>query len=316
MNMKNTEKIDLIVPEEYHLERIDKFLTHSLEIDLSRSYIQKLIKSENIQVNSCPIKANYKVKCDDSIEITIPEPVELELNPIDIPLDIIYQDNSIAVINKQPGLVVHPGPGNWEKTMVNALLYHIKDLSSIGGTIRPGIVHRLDKDTSGLIVIAKNDKAHRGLVEQFSKRTVRKRYTAIAVGKPKKEQDRIEKPIARHKKYRHKMTVTEDGKEAITEYSLKKIWNTHSGIFSQFDIKIHTGRTHQIRVHLSSMGNPIVGDPIYSKKWEKYRVPYLLLASVFLGIVHPETGEEMEFTIDLPDHIKDYIKKLESLSMT
>ncbi|MCP4134745.1 MAG: RluA family pseudouridine synthase [bacterium] len=300
-----------MVPEEYYLERVDKFLIHALELDLSRSYIQKLIKNGDILVNNSGIKQNYKVKTDDEITIRIPEPVELELLPEDIPLDILYEDSSIAVINKQPNLVVHPGPGNWSKTLVNALLFHIKDLSSIGGVIRPGIVHRLDKDTSGLMVIAKNDTAHKNLVEQFANRTVKKRYAALVQGKPKDEHAVIDQPIGRHHKYRHKMTVTPEGKEAVSEIFLKKIWNLRTGMFSLLDVKIHTGRTHQVRVHLSYIGNSIVGDPIYSKRWAKYKVPYLLLVSKYLGFTHPETKKEMEFEVPLPEHVTAFAERLD-----
>jgi len=304
-----TEKTELTVPEEFHLERIDRVLTIALELDLSRSYIQKLIKDENILVNDLPVKANYKAKTDDHIVITIPEPEVLDLVAQDIPLNIIYQDNDVAVINKQPGLVVHPGPGNHDSTLVNALLYHLTDLSTIGGTIGPGIVHRLDKDTTGLMVIAKNDNAHRHLVEEFSNRRVKKQYQAIVVGKPKKDHNRIEAPLARHRKYRHKMTIDENGKEAITDYRIKEILRGRQGLFSHLYVNIHTGRTHQIRVHLSSMGNPIAGDPIYSKKWEKHKVPFLLLAATNLSFVHPSTGEEMNFEIDIPQHMVDFIEK-------
>jgi len=312
--MEHETSIELTVPEDYHLERIDKFLVHALELDFSRSYIQKLIKNGDIKVNGDDIRANYKVKLDDSILITVPEPEELALEPEDIPIEIVYEDSSLAVINKQPGLVVHPGPGNWNRTLVNALLFHCRDLSSIGGAIRPGIVHRLDKDTTGLMIIAKNDIAHRNLVAAFAGRTVFKGYTAIVTGRPGKEHDVISKPLARHRKYRHKMTVAEDGKEAITEYTLKRMWNTGTQLFSLLDIKIHTGRTHQIRVHLSSESMPIVGDPIYSKKWERHRVPYLLLASTSLSLTHPETGEQLNFSIDLPEHMKAFVDKLDQQS--
>lgn len=314
-NMNEKINITLTVPEEYHLERIDKFLVYASELNLSRSYIQKLIREQNIIVNELPVKANYKAKTDDTIRIIIPEDTDIPLEPQNIPLDIVYEDSSIIVINKQPGLVVHPGPGNWDKTLVNGLLYHCKDLSSIGGVKRPGIVHRLDKDTSGLMIIAKNDISHQKLTESFSQRRIFKEYAAIIVGKPKQKHEVINKPIARHRKYRHKMTLAEDGKEAVTEYMLKKIWNTEKYIFSMLSVRIHTGRTHQIRVHLSSSGLPIVGDPIYSKKWEKHRVPYLLLASVTLGFQHPESGEELEFSVPLPSHMNAFIQKIENFAL-
>jgi 23S rRNA pseudouridine1911/1915/1917 synthase len=304
------EAIKIRVPEENHLERIDRFLSQSLEIDLSRNYIQKLIKEENILANGKPIKQNYRVKTDDRILINIPEPEELSLEPEDIPIHIIFEDESIALINKSPGMVVHPGPGNWNRTLVNALLYHLRDLSSIGGISRPGIIHRLDKDTSGLMIIAKNDHAHRYLTQKFSRREIKKRYAAMIVGKPRKPHDIINRPIGRHPRYRHKMTIREDGREAITEYFLKDIWNSRNGLLSLMDIFPHTGRTHQIRVHLSSIGNPIVGDPVYSKRSHKYRVPHLLLAAVSIEFDHPDSKERLRFEIPLPENIKNFIKRL------
>ncbi len=307
----NKNTIQITVPEENHLERIDTLLTGSLEMDLSRSYIQKLIRNDHITVNGNPIKQNYKVKSDDEIHIAIPEPKKLELEPEDIPLEILHEDRDIAVINKQAGLVVHPGPGNWSGTLVNGLLYHMNGLSSIGGVERPGIVHRLDRDTAGLMVVAKTDLAHRFLVEEFSERRVKKQYRAVVTGRTDSDTGTIDEPIDRHPKYRHKMTVTPVGKEAVTDYAVKKTWNTGNGFFSELSLRIHTGRTHQIRVHLSWLGVPVVGDPIYSKKWKKHRVPYLLLASVELCFRHPETGEELEFRAEIPSHMRDFIDKLE-----
>jgi len=310
------EKLDdVIVPEEYHLERIDTFLASALEVDFSRSYIQKLIKGDDILVNNKPIKANYKVKTDDSISITIPEPEKIEIYPENIPLNIVYEDDDIAVVNKQPGLVVHIGPGNYESTLVNALLHHVKKLSTKGDSYRPGIVHRLDRDTAGLMVIAKSDEAYDSLVKQFSERQVKKKYAAIVTGKTPKEKDLIDSPIGRHKKYRHKMTVSEEGKEALTEYEVSKIWHTPGGaVFTLLDIQIHTGRTHQIRVHLSSLGHPIIGDKIYSKKWAKYKLPFLLLCSTELSFTHPKTGETLKFTAEYPEHFRKYIDKLDRMT--
>ena len=304
------QKINITVPEEYHLHRVDSFLVHALELDLSRSFIQKLIKQGHITVDGEPVKPNYKVKTDESIIVRVPEPETLDLVPMDIPLNFVFEDDFIAVINKQPGLVVHPGPGNYDRTLVNGLLYHLKGLSSIGGVERPGIVHRLDKDTSGLMVIAKNDQAHQRLVQEFSDRNVEKRYTAVVAGKPRQEHVVIDSPIKRHRLYRHKMTVDPAGRDALTEYRVSRVWNNNLGVYSLLDIQIHTGRTHQIRVHLSSTGLPIVGDPVYSKKWERYRVPYLLLASVFLSFTHPRHGERVEFSVPLPDHMRAFIDKL------
>ncbi len=306
--------IEIVVPEENNLERIDKFLPGSLELDLSRSYIQKLIRNGHILVSGRVIKQNYKVKTDDHIRIEIPEPEPLSLEPENIPLDIVYEDDSVVVINKQAGLVVHPGPGNWNGTLVNALLYHVKGLSSIGGVERPGIVHRLDKDTAGLMVIAKDDASHKFLTNEFSERNVKKKYTAIVAGKPRESKGRIDLPIGRHRKYRHKMTVDEKGREALTDFELRKLWNSRLGIFSLLDIGLGTGRTHQIRVHLSYLGMPIVGDPIYSKKWEKYKVPFLLLASTGLEFTHPKTGALIRFSAELPSHMQKFMDKIERLS--
>lgn len=301
------------IPEEFDLERIDRVLPLILETEISRSQIQKLIREDNITVNGQPTRANYKVKTDDVIGIKPLVSDYIEPAAENIPLDIIYQDEHIAVINKQPGLVVHPGPGNYGSTLVSALLYHIKTLPGICDPQRPGIVHRLDRDTAGLMVIAKTDAAYEGLVNQFAAREVEKRYTAIVTGKPDRDHSVINRPIGRHKKYRQKMTITEDGREAITEYHISRIWDLQTGTFTMLDIKIHTGRTHQIRVHLSSMGNPIIGDQIYSKKWEKFKVPYMLLASTFLKFRHPVTGKEISFMSDMPDHIADFITKLDAM---
>ncbi|MCL2154472.1 MAG: RluA family pseudouridine synthase [Leptospirales bacterium] len=307
------EKYIITVPMEFDLERIDRVIPVLLEADISRSQIQKLIKSGDITVNGFKTRANYKVKTDDEIEIIVNEEEPVIPQEENIPINIIYEDEDIAVIIKQPGLVVHAGHGNYGTTLVSGLLYHIKRLSALGDPLRPGIVHRLDRDTSGLMVIAKSDAAYISLVEQFSLRTVEKHYIAIVIGKPVKDHDLINRPIARHKKYRQKMTIDEDGREAITEYTISRIWHTDTGAFTMLDIILHTGRTHQIRVHLSAMGNPIIGDQIYSKRWEKYRVPYLLLASTYLKFTHPTTGKELSFTAELPSHFSEYIDKLNSM---
>jgi len=307
------EQQHITVPEEYDGERIDRFLAVALEADMSRSYLQKLIRGNHVLVNGGPIKQNHRLRTDDTISITVPGPAPLELEAENIPLEILYEDDNCAVINKPAGLVVHPGAGNWTHTLVNALLYHLKGLSGIGGYERPGIVHRLDKDTAGLMVVAKNDRAHAFLVEEFSERRVVKKYTAISSGKPHAGHEIIDAPLGRHPKYRHKMTIREDGRAAVTEYRLEKIWNTSQGIYSLLDIQIHTGRTHQIRVHLSSRNLPVVGDPIYSKKWARHRVPYLLLAARYLGFSCPVSGKRMEFSVPLPKHMTDFMEKLEKL---
>lgn len=305
-------KKQIVVPEEYEGERIDRFLACYMEDSISRSMVQKLIKSENILVNGKLIKPSYSLSTDDEIEVTFPqEDVKLPF-PEDLAIDIIYQDDDIVVINKAPGIVVHLGPGNYEKTLVNALLFHIKKLSAAGDPTRPGIVHRLDRDTAGLMVVAKSDAAYYSLVEQFSHRQVIKIYKAVVTGKPPREEDLIDKPIARHKKYREKMCISEDGREALTQYKVEKVWHKSTGVFSLLTLRILTGRTHQIRVHLSSIGNPVVGDPVYSKKWSKFNVPYLLLGATYLSFKHPVQERLMEFEVPLPSHIVDFIEKLES----
>lgn len=306
--------IDIIVPEENAGERLDRFLAVALE-EFSRSYLQRLIREGHVTAAGNALRQNHRVRTDEEIRIVIPEPEPIDLAPQDIPLAIIYQDASLAVINKQAGLAVHPGPGNRDGTLVHALLFHIKDLSSIGGMERPGIVHRLDKDTAGLMVVAKTDAAHHILAEAFANRRVKKRYAAVVVGRPPSARGSIGLPIGRHQKYRHKMAVDEKGREARTDYAVKRVYNCRLGLFSLLDLDLHTGRTHQIRVHLSALGCPVVGDPIYSKKWEKYRVPFLLLASVGLEFEHPDDGRVMRFEAEMPGHMKDFIAKIEKLPL-
>lgn len=305
------EDIELKVPEESQGDRIDCFCASALELDFSRNFIQKLIRNNNITVNGNSVRPNYRVKLNDCIVIRVPEAESLDVVPENVPFEIIYEDDDVAVINKPAGLVVHPGPGNWRGTLVNGLMFRLKNLSVVGGIIRPGIVHRLDKDTEGVMVIAKNDFAHQRLSEQFTERKVEKIYEAVVVGKPRDARGIIQRPIGRHPVYRHKMTVLEGGREAVTEFMVKKIWNTPEGVFSLLEILLHTGRTHQIRVHLSSMGMPIVADPIYSKKYDRFKVPHLLLSSRKLVFSHPVSGERVSFEIPRPKHIADFIRKLE-----
>lgn len=305
------QTIEISVPENCTGERVDRFLTEYSELELSRSFVQKLIKKGNVSVSDVAVKPNFKVREGDLVRFTIPEPEKSELLAQDIPLDIVYEDDDLAVINKQAGLVVHPGPGNPDSTLVNALLFHMKGLSSIGGVERPGIVHRLDRDTSGLMVVAKNDKTHAHLTSQFQNGDIIKFYRAVTSSKPLSSHFVVEKPIGRHPKYRQKMAIVEGGRMAKSEFFLEKVWDTSMGTFSLFNIRIYTGRTHQIRVHASSMRLPIVGDPVYSKKSNKYKVPWLLLASVRLSFVHPAKEERMNFEIDIPQHMIEYISKLD-----
>ncbi len=304
VNILSKEKLTFIVSEELAGERLDRFLVMSVE-DMSRSYIQKLIRQEKVTVDAKKTKPGLRIESGSVIEISIPEPVSTELMPENIVLDILYQDSDIVVINKQQGLVVHPGSGNYEGTLVNALLYHIHDLSGIGGVERPGIVHRLDRDTSGVMVVAKNDSAHLHLSEQFAQRTVEKHYTAIVSGEVR-DSAVIEKPIARHKLYRHKMCVDDNGRYAKTAYTLVRRWSQAA----ELDVRIYTGRTHQIRVHLASNGMPVIGDELYSKRKNYSQYP-LMLHSRLLVITHPD-GRQMRFEAPLPVHMRTFIAELES----
>ncbi|MGL4368415.1 MAG: RluA family pseudouridine synthase [Spirochaetota bacterium] len=309
----STEKIELCVSAENTGIRLDQFLSSAPQLQLSRSYIQKLVKNGNVSVNGKDAKSNLKLRENDRVDLTIPEPEAAEIEPCDIPLEILYEDDAIAVINKQPGISVHQGAGIHGPTLVNALMYHLDGLSSIGGVERPGIVHRLDKDTAGLMVIAKNDLAHRSMSEKFQERTVSKEYAAVTFGIPARNHIIIEKNIGRHSVYRQKMTVRDDGRYAKTELILTKTWAVKEGSFSLFRVILHTGRTHQIRVHCAAEGLPIVGDPLYAKKNPPWETPFLLLASVRLAFDHPITGKAMDFTVSLPGHIQQFIDKLESI---
>ena len=255
------EETILIVHKESENKRIDKYLSEVLN-GKSRSYIQGLIEKENIKVNNKNIKSNYKLKENDEILISMPEAIELEVVAEDIPLDILYEDNDVIVINKPQGMVVHPAPGNYTKTLVNALLYHCKDLSTINGVIRPGIVHRIDKDTTGVLVVAKNDEAHNFLSSQLQNHSMKREYIALVEGRLKEDTGTINKPIGRNKRDRLKMGIVDDGKRAVTHYEvLERYKNT-----TLIKCVLETGRTHQIRVHMASIGHPLVGDEVYGFK--------------------------------------------------
>ncbi|NQU16767.1 MAG: RluA family pseudouridine synthase [Candidatus Saganbacteria bacterium] len=277
--------------------RLDQFLVS--KADLTRSRIKNLIESGNILVNNKLSKPGYKIRPEDNISVSIPEPQKMTLKPEEIPLCILYEDRDIVVINKARGLTVHPGAGRHSGTLVNALLHHCKDLSGIGGVERPGIVHRLDKDTSGVLVVAKNDKAHQNLSKQFKNREVEKTYLALVEGKVKKDVGTICERIGRHTVNRKKMAVvTVEGKmsrEAVTHYKVLKRLERRTLL----ELKIETGRTHQIRVHLKYIGYPVVGDPLYGKGKAQ------LLHAYKIKFTHPVTGKEMEFEAALP---KDMLK--------
>ena len=305
------ERISYIINEnnkEYIGIRIDKALS-KLNTDISRAMVQKLIDDGKVLVNGKKQRSSYKLQSDDEIEIEIDEPKETNLIAEDIPLDVIYEDNDILVVNKQKGLVVHPGNGNPSGTLVNAILSYCKDsLSGIGGEMRPGIVHRIDKDTSGLLIVAKNDKSHINLSEQIKNHEVKKTYIALVRGNTKENQATIDMPIARSTKDRTKMAVTKTGKKAITHF---KVLERFDG-YTLLEVNIETGRTHQIRVHLSQIGYPIVGDSVYSNGRNPFGVEGQMLHSFRLKFKHPISGKEIECEAPLPEYFNNVLESLRS----
>ncbi len=286
--------------------RLDKVVT-MLNKDLSRSMIQKLLEDGKILVNSKIEKPSYKTKLNDIIQIEEIIPKEIELKAQDIPIEIIYEDNDIIVVNKPKGMVVHPANGNPDGTLVNAIMNKCKDsLSGIGGELRPGIVHRLDKDTSGLLIVAKNDRAHIALSEQIKNREVIKKYVALVRGVIKENHATIDMPIGRSNNDRKKMAVKKDGKKAITHFNVIKRYNG----YTYLDIKIDTGRTHQIRVHLSEIGYPIVGDMVYSNGKNPFGVEGQMLHARYLEFKHPITGEVLKLEAPLPKYFVNVLEKL------
>lgn len=288
-------------------ERLDSYISKS-NLDLSRSMVQKLIKENRVFVNGKNEKESYKIKVNDNITIQIEEPKSSKLEAQDIPLNIIYEDNDIIVINKPKGMVVHPGNGNPDNTLVNAVLAHCKgSLSGIGGEIRPGIVHRIDKDTSGLIIVAKNDKSHINISEQIKNHEVTKIYTALVKGNISEDEATIDMPIGRDKKDRKKMSVTRDGKEAVSHIKVIKRY----GNYTLIRVKIDTGRTHQIRVHMAKIGHPVVGDEVYSSGKNEFGVKGQMLHSTILKFKHPISGKEIMLEAPLPQYFADVLSKLD-----
>ncbi|MDD3272280.1 MAG: RluA family pseudouridine synthase, partial [Syntrophomonadaceae bacterium] len=272
----------IIVVEEMDGERLDAMVAEQVE-QLSRSVVKSLINDGQVLVNGARQKASYHVREGDEITIEIPQPQVLELNPRDIPLEIIYQDEDLAVINKPKGLVVHPAHGNWDYTLVNALLFHIKDLSGINGQIRPGIVHRLDKDTSGVMVVAKNDAAHRSLAAQIKEHSIKREYIALVHGIIKENLGTIDAPIGRSKTDRKKMAVIADGRPAVSKYQVLERYHNYSLV----KVELLTGRTHQIRVHFAYIKHSVVGDPLYGSGKKHFNLDSQALHAHLLGFVHP-----------------------------
>ena len=287
--------------------RIDKLTADNT--DISRSFAAKLCEDGLIEVNGKAVDKKYKASEGDAVVIHVPEPETTEVVPENIPLDIVYEDNDVIVVNKPKGMVVHPAPGNPSGTLVNALMYHCGDsLSAINGVVRPGIVHRIDKDTSGLLAAAKNNDAHLKLAEQLKERKALRKYWAIVNGNIKEDELTVDKPIARHPKDRKRMAVVHGGREAITHIRVLERF----GQYTLVECQLETGRTHQIRVHTASIGHSIVGDKVYGIAKEKFNLSGQLLHAKTIGFVHPTTGEMMEFTSDLPEDFQSVLEKLKN----
>lgn len=301
------EQIELVVTAEINGERLDKAVPFLYD-ELSRSSVQQLISDNLVLVNDTPSNKKTIVKEGDIITISVPDPVNLSIEPENIPLDIVYEDEHLLVVNKPKGMVVHPAAGNYNGTLVNALLYHCGDsLSGINGVIRPGIVHRIDKDTSGLLVVAKTDAAHKGLAEQIKEHSFTRVYNTVVVGNIKDDSGTIDAPIGRHPKERKKQAVTDkNSRNAITHFQVLERYNG----FTYLKVKLETGRTHQIRVHMAYRGTPVAGDAVYGNPKKTYGLNGQCLNASTIGFIHPITNEYLEFTTELPDYFKDFLRRI------
>lgn len=306
-DLMTNERLEWTVSAEHKKERIDKYITEAMN-DVSRSQVQLWIGDGLVTVNGAGVKSNAKLAEGDRIELQIPEPTAVEIIAEDIPLEVVYEDSDLIVINKPRGLVVHPAPGHTSGTLVNALMYHCKDLSGINGELRPGIVHRIDKDTSGLLMAAKNDRAHASLAAQLKDHSVNRRYIALVHGHLSHDQGTIDAPIGRDTNDRKMYTVTErNSKHAVTHFNVTERIND----YTLLELKLETGRTHQIRVHMKFIGHPLVGDPIYGRN-KGIKMNGQALHAAVLGFVHPATGEYMEFSAPLPQDMEDVLASLRS----
>ena len=286
-------------------ERLDKYLALIYE-NQSRSFFQKIIKENLVLVNGKAQKANYRISAEDTVSVTIPKAQEIEIVPEDIPLDILYEDEDVLVVNKPKGMVVHPSAGHYTGTLVNAVMYHCKDsLSGINGAIRPGIVHRIDMDTTGALIVCKNDNAHVKIAQQIKEHSVTRRYRGIVNGVVKEDTGRIEGAIGRHPVERKKMAINEkNGKPAITHYKVLERFNNHT--YMEFELE--TGRTHQIRVHMASIGHPLLGDTLYGSGKNPYHLQGQTLHAMVIGFIHPSTGAYLEVEAPLPEYFQELLK--------
>ena len=299
------ETIEIVVTDGFINTRLDKYLA-SVLVDLSRTRLQQFINEGYVLVNGKQEKSSYKLQKEDLIEIELPEDKEMEIEPEDIPLDIVYEDSDVIVVNKPTGMIVHPSVGINSGTLVNALLYHCKDLSGINGVIRPGIVHRIDKETSGLLMVAKNDNAHRDLSEQLREHSVERKYLAIVHGVINHDYGKINAPIGRDPKDRQKMTVTDvNAKEACTNFRVIERFKDATLV----ECRLETGRTHQIRVHMQFIGHPVCGDPKYGRRKDDFSFGQYLHAKT-LGFIHPVTGEMLSFDSALPKEFEELLQRL------
>lgn len=300
-------EIVMEITPEMEGERIDKCISNYLE-SLSRSYIQKIIKDGKAYVNDAVVKANYKVKVDDKVQFEIPDCEEPDIPPQDIPLDILYEDKDILIVNKPKDMVVHPAPGHYEGTLVNAIMFHCKDkLSGINGVLRPGIVHRIDKDTTGSIIICKNDEAHRKIAQQLKEHSITRKYRAIVYGRIMEEEGTVNAPIGRHPTDRKKMAINEkNGKPAVTHYKVLERFDKYTYI----ECQLETGRTHQIRVHMTSIGHPLLGDEVYGNAKCPFKLEGQTLHAMTIGFIHPTTGEYVEYEAPLPEYFEHLLQIL------
>lgn len=296
------------IAEDMEDERIDKCISMLID-SLSRSFIQRLIKEGQVQVNGNIVKGSYRVKAEDEVSFLLPESVEPDIEPENIPLDILYEDQDVIVVNKPKGMVVHPAAGHYSGTLVNALMYHCgKELSGINGVMRPGIVHRIDRDTTGSVIVCKNDRAHGCIAQQLKDHTIRRCYHAICYGVLKQDEGTIDRPIGRHPSDRKKMAVNEkNGKRAVTHYRVLQRFQEYTYI----ECVLETGRTHQIRVHMASIGHPLLGDQVYANRKSPFQLQGQALHARILGFVHPSTGEYVETEAPLPEYFRHLLEILQ-----
>lgn len=296
------------VEAEQENERLDKFLSSLLAEECSRNYIQKLIKEGAVIVNEKPMKASSLLHVDDEVSISVPEPVLAEILPQPIPLNIVYEDDDLIIINKPKNMVVHPAAGHFDNTLVNALMYHCKDqLSGINGVMRPGIVHRIDKDTTGLLVVCKNDACHKDIAMQLKEHTIQRTYHAIVCGVIKENEGKIDQPIGRHPNERKKMSINhKNGKSAVTHYQVLERFSQYTYI----QCHLETGRTHQIRVHMASLGHPLLGDELYGQKSKRFQTDGQTLHAKTLGFIHPSTKQPVMFDSPLPEYFEQILETL------